>query len=392
MTATGGEGGGAARLAVTRLRLGRYRSYRAGEIAPGTGSVALFGANGAGKTNLLEAVSLLVPGRGLRRAAPDAVAQAPEPAGWRLSAEIAGLAGPAGIVTGAGPGETGRRVDIDGKTAPQTRLGDHLRMVWLTPAMDGLWTDTAGARRRFLDRLTMGFAPEHAQGSIDYEKAMRERNRLLRAGGADPAWLAALEARMGRLGAAIARARAEALARLSAAQGAGAGDFPEAELSIEGAAEARFARAAAAGEDVAALESVEADRLAAALARGREADAAAGRALSGPHRSDLVAVYAEKGMAAALCSTGEQKALLISLALANARALAGATGAAPVLILDEVAAHLDADRRAALNAALGRIGAQVWASGTAAVQLEGLPGARLVEVVEHGGVSALREA
>jgi len=373
-----------ARLAVTALRLGRFRSYRAGRLVPGTGSVALVGPNGAGKTNLLEAVSLMVPGRGLRRAGPEALAQAPDPAGWRVAGEIDGLAGPVGVVTGAAPGESGRRVEIDGKAAPQTRLGDHLRMVWLTPAMDGLWTGPAAGRRRFLDRLTMGFAPGHAQAAVDYEKAMRERNRLLKEGGADPAWLAALEERMAALGAAIARSRAGALARLDAAQTAAEDGFPAADLEIEGESEARLA-----GDDTDAAEAAEAGRLRAALARGRRADAAAGRALTGPHRSDLSALYAAKRMPAALCSTGEQKALLISLTLANARALAAATGAAPVLLLDEVAAHLDADRRAALHAALGRLGAQVWASGTAVDQLEGLPGAVLHRVTETGGLSAL---
>ena len=379
-------------LAVTRLRLGRFRSYRAGELTPGHASVALVGSNGAGKTNLLEAVSLLVPGRGLRRAAADAFAQAPEPAGWRVTADVAGLAGPAEVMTGAEPGESGRRVEIDAKAAAQTRLGEHLRMVWLTPAMDGLWTDTAGARRRFLDRLTMGFAPGHAQASIDYEKAMRERNRLLKAGGAAPAWLAALEDTMATTGARIARARAVALDRLAAAQADGTASFPRADLSIEGESEARLAPDAVHGIDPEAQEGAEAERLRTALARGREADAAAGRALTGPHRSDLAAVYAEKEMPAALCSTGEQKALLISLVLANARALAAATGAAPVLLLDEVAAHLDETRRTALWTELGAIGAQVWASGTAPGQLSGLPGAAMHEVLERDGLSEIRPA
>ena len=385
----------ARRLAVTRLRLGRFRSYEGAELATGGASVALHGPNGAGKTNLLEAVSLLVPGRGLRRAQPESFARAPDPAGWRLRAEVSGLAGEVEIVTGAGPGESGRRVEIDAKTVPQTRLGEHLRMVWLTPAMDGLWTDPAGSRRRFLDRLTMGFTPEHAQASIDYEKAMRERNRLLREDRADPAWLTALEERMARLGAAIARARAGALARLVAAQAAADTDFPKAELAIEGEAEARVGAALADAADAAALDALEAETatgLARSLAGSRRADAAAGRSLAGPHRSDLTAVYAEKGMPAATCSTGEQKALLISLCLSNARALAEATGAAPVLLLDEVAAHLDPARRAALFAELGGLGAQVWATGTVPEQLAGLPGARHLAVTEEAGASRIAEA
>ncbi len=370
------------RLSVDRLRLGQFRSYAAAGLETGGASVALYGANGAGKTNLLEAVSLLTPGRGLRRAPVGSLARRPARA-WRIRAEIAGVEGPAELVTG---GEDGRRTgEIDEKAAPQSRLGALMRVVWLTPAMDRLWTEGAGERRRFLDRLTLGFVPEHGEASLAYEKAMRERNRLLRDGPADPAWLDGLEAQMARAGARIARARAETVAALSAAQTGAETAFPAADLALDGGLEAAFAEAlagGAAGDGLHALEIREAAEFATRLARGRPADSAAGRTLAGPHLSDLGAVYAAKGMPAAACSTGEQKALLISLVLASARAMAMA-GALPVLLLDEVAAHLDAGRRAALYAEIAALGAQAWMTGTGPELFDALaPGALRVAVEE----------
>ncbi len=366
-----GAASGAARLSVTALRLGQFRSYGSAALETGGQTVALHGPNGAGKTNLLEAVSLLTPGRGLRRAALEALARRPARA-WRVRADIDGAEGPAELVTGA---EDGRRtVEIDGKAAPQARLGEIMRMVWLTPAMDRLWTEGAGERRRFLDRVTLGFAPGHGEAALAYEKAMRERNRLLREGPADPAWLDGLEAQMARAGARIARARAETVAALEAAQAGAETAFPAADLALDGTLEGAFAEAlagGAAGDALHALEIGEAAEFATRLARGRPADAAAGRTLAGPHLSDLDAVYAAKGMPAAACSTGEQKALLISLVLASARAMA-AGGATPVLLLDEVAAHLDASRRASLYAEIAALGAQAWMTGTGPELFEAL--------------------
>jgi DNA replication and repair protein RecF len=265
--------------------------------------------------------------------------------------------------------------------------------------MDRLWIEGAAERRRFLDRVTLGFDPDHAQVSTDYEKAMRERNRLLKDGVLDPAWLDGLEAQMARAGMAMARARAEALGRLANAQESGKttsaeGDalFPRARLSIIGNMECRFSEALASGADLDALEPREAAGLAGALAASRARDAAAGRTLEGPHRSDLDAVYAEKAMPARDCSTGEQKALLISLCLADARALAEATGTAPVLLFDEVAAHLDERRRRALFAEVDALGAQAWMTGTEAGLFDGLEGARRLAVTERGGVSAIEVA
>lgn len=377
-----------ARLAVMSVRLGRFRSYAAAGLETEGLSVALFGPNGAGKTNLLEAVSLLVPGRGLRRAQAGEFARHPAEAGWRVRAEVEGAGDPLEIMTGTEGPEGGRRVEIDGKPAPQTRLGERIRMVWLTPAMDRLWQEGASGRRRFLDRAVLGFHPSHGETSIAYERAMRERNRLLKEPYADPTWLDGLEAQMARNGARIARGRAETVAALTEAQAAG-GAFPAAELALAGEPDGAMAEAVAGGADLDAAEAEQAAGLAERLSRGRPADRAAGRTLTGPHLSDLEASYAAKGMAARACSTGEQKALLISLCLANARALAAATGAAPVLLLDEVAAHLDADRRAALYAEIAALGAQAWMTGTGPELFDALSGARLVAVSEEAGESRL---
>jgi DNA replication and repair protein RecF len=375
--------------------LAQYRSYDLCSLETGGASVALHGPNGAGKTNILEAVSMLVPGRGLRRAGGDEVARRPAAIGWRVRATVATPTGVIEIATGAEGGEATRRtVEIDGKPATQTALGEHVRMVWLTPSMDRLWLEGAGDRRRFLDRIALGFDPRHAETSLTYEKAMRARNRLLREPGWDDAWLGGLEAQMARSGAWIARARADSLIRLIAAQNdhriGGKSLFPRAELAILGDMEIRFSQALGAGDDLDSLEVEQAAELSRSLASSRVRDAAAGRTLSGPHRSDLTAVYAAKEMPAAACSTGEQKALLISLCLANARALADAAGMAPVLLLDEVAAHLDAARRRALFGEFEALGAQAWMTGTGPDLFDGLGGGAIrLSVTETGGVSAV---
>jgi DNA replication and repair protein RecF len=386
------------RTAILTLRLSHFRSYRTAVLETGGASIVLFGANGAGKTNLLEAASMFVPGRGLRRAATEELMRLPERLGWKVAAEVGTGAGISVIVTAAeGPEATRRTVTIDDKPAAQTALGALVRQVWLTPAMDRLWAEGPGDRRRFLDRMTLGFAPGHGETALAYEKAMRDRNRLLKERPADRRWLAALEGRMAEAGARMARARAEALARLAAAQGrpeAAGSLFPKADLSIVGPMESRFSQAIREGSDPGALDRLEAEEAAALgrqLEQGRARDAAAGRTLDGPHRSDLEAIYAEKNMPARACSTGEQKALLISLCLANARALADATGAAPVLLLDEVAAHLDSGRRRALFDEIAALDAQAWLTGTAEALFQGLH-ARRVAVRETGGRSVLGDA
>ncbi len=351
--------------ALSSLTLSHFRSHRLARLAFDGRPVALIGPNGAGKTNVLEAVSLLSPGRGLRRAEGADLARRPEGLGWKVTAQVGGHE----VETWADPGEA-RTVRIDGKAAAQVALARLIRVLWLVPAMDRLWIEGAEGRRRFLDRMTLSFSPDHAEASLDYEKAMRDRNRLLKDQVADPHWYAALEARMAGAAAAIAANRAAALARIAGAQADG-GAFPAAELALDP------------GEG-----AWEGD-LAAALAEGRRRDMAAGRTLTGPHRADLRAVYAAKGIPADQCSTGEQKALLISLILANARAL---PGQAPVLLLDEVAAHLDEDRRAALYDEICALGAQALMTGTEA-GLFGPLGARgqYFRVTDAAGESRIEE-
>lgn len=339
--------------------------------------VAIFGPNGAGKTNILEAVSLLSPGRGLRRSTAEAMARRPESLGWKLRADLDTPHGLHEIETFA-EGGAGRGVLIDGKPAPQAALGRIVRLLWLVPAMDRLWTEGAEGRRRFLDRMTLSFDPTHADSSLAYEKAMRERNRLLKDEVRDARWYEALEARMAEAGAAIAASRRRALGRVMAAQQALDDAFPAADLRII-------------GPDGEAIPET-AEDLVQALARGRARDMAAGRTLTGPHRADLEATYRAKDMPAAQASTGEQKALLISVVLANARALAQDIGAPPILLLDEVAAHLDADRRATLYDRICELGAQAFLTGTGSELFAPLAErAQLFEVTDMGGVSVVRE-
>ena len=362
-------------LSITALTLSHFRSHRAARMQFDGRPVAIFGPNGAGKTGLLEAVSLLSPGRGLRRAAPEDLARRPELIGWKVQADLQANGTGHEVETWA-EGVEPRQVRIDGKAATQIALGRITRMVWLVPAMDRLWIEAAEGRRRFLDRLTLSFCPDHAEASLAYDKAMRDRNRLLRDGVNDAAWYGALESQMAGAGAAIISNRTAALSRLIAAQDGADTAFPRADL------------------DLTNPEPLpdQPDDLAAALAEGRRRDMAAGRSLTGPHRSDLAAVYSTKGVAADQCSTGEQKALLISLVLANARALAAECGAPPVLLLDEVAAHLDAERRAALYAEIVGLGAQAMMTGTGPELFDGLRGAaQMVEVSETGGVSSVAE-
>lgn len=357
-------------LAITALTLSHFRSHRALRLAFDGRPVAISGPNGAGKTNILEAVSLLSPGRGLRRATTAELARRPEALGWKVAAEVRGLGGSSHKVETWAEGEAGREVRIDDKAASQTALGRILRILWLVPAMDRLWTEPAEGRRRFLDRMTLSFAPDHAEVSLAYEKAMRDRNRLLKEGQSDPFWYGALEARMVEAAAQITANRQMALARLLAAQQGAETAFPQADLRLEGEMP----------ED-----------LAEALAQGRRRDMAAGRTLVGPHRVDLHATYRAKGVAADQCSTGEQKALLISLILANARALAADLGQPPVLLFDEVAAHLDAGRRAALYDEICLLGAQALMTGTEPGLFDALgPRAQHLTAMEAAGESVVR--
>jgi DNA replication and repair protein RecF len=334
--------------------------------------VAIFGANGAGKTNILEAVSLLSPGRGIRRAAAADLARRDVGIGWKVQADLTSLGHFHELETSFVP-DGARQVAINGKSTTQSALGRVLRMLWLVPAMDRLWIEGADGRRRFLDRATLSFEPGHAEISLVYEKAMRERNRLLKDMVRDAHWYRALESQMAAAGLQIQENRRMALSMLQDAQDQSASTFPVSDLTLSN------------GDlDLPETQSDYTD----ALADLRHRDLAAGRTLMGPHRSDLLAVYTDKGAPAQECSTGEQKALLVSLILANARALMSSFGAPPILLLDEVAAHLDANRRAALYDEICELGAQAWMTGTGS-ELFGELGdrAQYVQVTETEGIS-----
>ncbi|ESW61834.1 MAG: recombinase RecF [Rhodobacter sp. CACIA14H1] len=361
------------KLTISTLTLSHFRSHRAARMELDGRPVAISGPNGAGKTNILEAVSLLSPGRGLRRAAADELARRPESLGWKIRAETAN---PFHELETSAEGTDSRQVRIDGKPAPQTALGRILRVLWLVPAMDRLWIEAAEGRRRFLDRLTLSFAPDHADVTLAYEKAMRDRNRLLKDMVQDPHWYTALESQMAEAAAQITANRLHALSRIATAQAGAETAFPAAALSLT----------APEGEDLP-------DDLAPALAASRRRDMAAGRTLIGPHRADLAAIYTAKGAPADQCSTGEQKALLISLILSNARALAQDLGSPPILLLDEVAAHLDQHRRAALYDEICALGAQAIMTGTEPGLFDSLGDrAQSFTVAEEGGLSKVTPA
>jgi DNA replication and repair protein RecF len=352
-------------MAVTRLSLADFRSYADAVVAPGAGLVVLTGENGAGKTNVLEAVSLLSPGRGLRGASLAEMARTGGGGGFAVAARLLDVE--IGTGTAASAPER-RQVRINGAPASATSLGEWLSVLWLTPAMDRLFQEGASGRRRFLDRLVLALRPDHAVHAARYEAAMRARNKLLgEAGAPDEAWLGALEARMVEHGAALAEARAAAVAALAERLAAAPeGPFARAGLALEGGDE----------------------ELADGLCRGRARDAAAGRTLIGPHRTDLAVTHLDKGQPAALCSTGEQKALLLAIILAHADLVAERAGRRPILLLDEVAAHLDPRRRAALFSRLHTAGGQVWMTGTEPALFAELPAGASRWHVEAGALTA----
>jgi len=339
-------------LSVTSLRLTNFRSYASVEIAGSGAPVVLAGPNGAGKTNLLDAISLLSPGRGLRgaklgehtRRGPSAMSEAL----WAVSATVTRAGEPYDIGTGliSSQGSERRQVRLNGAAAQSSAdLGDVVQMLWLTPAMDRLFIESASGRRKFLDRLVLGFDAGHARAATRYETAMRERARLLKYGPRDPAWLDGLESEMVEAGLAMAKARRETVARLNSALAERVGAFPAAQLSLD-------------ADDAD-------DTLGERLARARIRDAEAGRTTVGPHLVDLTVRHTQKRTDARECSTGEQKALLISIVLADARELSRArNGLCPLLLLDEIAAHLDVTRRAALFDEILELGAQAWMTGT----------------------------
>jgi len=344
---------------ISRLSLTQFRNYAALQLRFDGRHVVLTGENGAGKTNLMEAISFLSPGRGLRRAGYDEVVRNGADA-FTVFAEVDGMEEEVAIGTGVDLAEEtlSRKLRLNGTPAKSAdELTDHLRVLWLTPSMDGLFTGGASDRRRFLDRLVLSLDPAHGRRASDFERAMRSRNKLLSEGRFDPAWLSGLEQQMAGLGIAMALARREMLALLvTLTERTAGGDqpFPTATLALSGFLDE--------AQGVPALELE--DRYAALLAEGRYRDAAAGRTLEGPHRVDLLVRHREKDMQADRCSTGEQKALLVGLILAHAQLIADMTGHAPVLLLDEIAAHLDVNRRAALFDRIHALGGQSFMTGT----------------------------
>ncbi|WP_438750961.1 DNA replication/repair protein RecF [Pararhizobium sp. O133] len=347
------------KVSLSRLKLSDFRNYAALSLDLDARHVVLTGDNGAGKTNLMEAVSFLSPGRGLRRAAYADVARVGADTGFSVFAELEGMDGPVEIGTGTAGAEDGqaRRLRLNGTTAKTVdELLDHVRVLWLTPAMDGLFTGGSSDRRRFLDRLVLSLDPEHGRRATDYERAMRSRNKLLSEGRPDPVWLAGLERQMAELGISMALARQEMLGLLVGLvdRNHEGGVFPAADLALSGFLDGEWHRPAFDLEEE-YLEMMKA---------GRYRDAAAGRTLDGPHRSDLLIRHRAKDMEAARCSTGEQKALLVGLVLAHARLVGNMTGHAPILLLDEIAAHLDEGRRAALFDLVDDLGGQAFMTGT----------------------------
>jgi DNA replication and repair protein RecF len=373
--------------AIRRLSLTNFRSYHAAQLElRNAGLVVLTGANGAGKTNLIEAISLLAPGRGLRRATLEEIAFSEGDGGWAMAAEVEGMLGLATLGTGIDPpaGEDAaptRKCRIDRETVGSAAaFADHLRVVWLVPAMDQLFNGPASERRRFLDRLVLAVDAQHSSRVAALERSLRSRNRLLEEGQADAHWLDAVEHETAELAVAVAAARAETAGRLSGAltKDTAAG-FPQASISLEGWMEKLLP-----AHNARTIE----DRYRALLKDSRARDAAAGRTLDGPHLSDLAVTHVAKNIPAADASTGEQKALLIRLVLAHANLLKEMTGYAPVLLLDEVVAHLDPARRAALYDALAELGAQVWMTGADAAAFGDLKGRAQMFEVRAGAVRA----
>jgi DNA replication and repair protein RecF len=355
-------------MSLTRLSLTDFRNHCEAVISPGPGFIVLTGENGAGKTNIIEAVSLLVPGRGLRAAGLPIMARQGGAGGFAVAAQL----GDVEIGVGALASSPERRmVRINGAAASANALAEWLSIIWLTPAMDRLFADTAGERRRFLDRLVLALDSNHARHSARYEAAMRQRNRLLSSDERpDPAWLSALELQMAEHGAMIAAARSDLIAELNEAIAMQPkGSFPQASLSLGG--------------------WLASDNLAADLAGGRARDAGAGRTLAGPHRSDLHVSHVAKGQVAALCSTGEQKALLLGVILAHAKLVADRTARVPLLLLDEVAAHLDPVRRAALFERLAETGSQIWMTGTEPELFTAVAGSASRFHIENGMISSV---
>lgn len=384
ISASGEHPAAATPVHLAALRLANFRNYGVLSLSLDPRPVVLTGSNGAGKTNLLEAVSFLSPGRGLRRAALEAVARRSGDGSWAVAATVVNASGAVDLGTGVTRGADGpegtRRLRVNHAAMRSTEaLLEHLRVLWLTPAMDGLFTGPASDRRRFLDRAVLAIDRQHGTRFNAFEKAMRGRNKLLSEPAPDRAWLDAIETEMAALAVAIAAARREwaSLTATLIAAG-GEGPFPAAEIALAGTLEEAIASGSARAAE---------DRYRARLRDERARDAAAGRTLAGPHLSDLRVVHAPRRMPAEACSTGEQKALLIGLVLSQARLVAQLTSETPLILLDEIAAHLDETRRLALFGVLDELGAQSFLTGTDAAVFAPL-GERAQMLAVHDGAIA----
>src|ERR1700758_2518056 len=371
---------------IHRLTLTHFRNYRGASLNASRDMVALVGPNGAGKTNCLEAISFLSPGRGLRRATLEDVADNQGDGSWAVSAEVEGALGLATLGTGIDPpaaeaSSSPRRCRIDREPVTSaTAFGDHLRMVWLTPAMDGLFLGPASERRRFFDRLVLAIDSDHSARASALDRSLRSRNRLLEVRNYDDHWCGAIERETAELAVAVAAMRSQTAVRLAAMlrARAAASAFPSAEIALDG-----WMENALLSEPATSVE----DRYREILRDSRGRDGAAGRTLDGPHLTDLQVVYAPKDMPARDASTGEQKALLIGLVLAHASLVAEMTAITPLLLLDEVVAHLDPGRRAALFDELTRLGAQVWMTGADPAAFAGIGATGELFDVESGRIS-----
>ncbi|WP_310618363.1 DNA replication/repair protein RecF [Flexibacterium corallicola] len=352
---------------LTSISLTDFRNYKSASVSLNSNMVAFTGSNGAGKTNILEAISLLTVGRGIRRANLADMARADGAGSWAVSALLSGEYGDTRMGTGYSASEPSRKLRIEGEDMRSSEsLLEYLRIIWLIPSMDSLFTGSAGDRRKFLDRLVLSLHPSHGRMVSNFERALRQRNRLLQDGG-DSYFLDAIEAQVAELGTAVSLARRETVSLLAHKIGEQVSlglPFPQAEIGLQGSFE-DLTDAMAASDCEDCFKDL--------LKSGRMRDKASGRTLDGPHRSDLDVVHADKGLPAAIASTGEQKALLIGLILAHADLTKAVSGLSPVLLLDEVAAHLDPNRREALFSRLNVMGGQVFMTGTDAMLFNALP-------------------
>jgi DNA replication and repair protein RecF len=368
-------------LSITQLSLTAFRNYDEARIVLDSSPVVLTGPNGSGKTNALEALSLLVPGRGLRRAPLSEMQNRNLEAPWAVAAELMTPSGTIRLGTGRDPDapDAARRVvHIDGRAVKsQQALADHVVMAWVTPDMDRLLVEGPSARRRLLDRLVCSFDPAHAGRVHRYEKALRERLRLLREGFADAAWLEGLENEMAQTGTAIAAARLQLLRQLQVAMEQTASAFPQADITLQGVAEEALREQPA---------LIVEDKLRRGFVAGRQEDAQSGTSALGPHRSDLAVTHRERQCPADLCSTGEQKALLIAIMLAYVRILKETRRVAPILLLDDITAHLDERRRGALFEEVLALGGQAWLTGTDSESFRPLLGSARHFRVEKGHI------